>query len=87
VDTDEMMGPLSVKEAKKRIRKQGPCAMCGWHPYAAHRRIDTEMYAVANGEPIASVAQEYGEESVQAMVTKWTALLQLLQDRVERVER
>ena len=72
----------ALSEAKKGIRKQGPCAMCGWHPYAAHRVIDTEMVSVANGASLQSVADEYGEKSVEEMVWRWYALRELLQDKL-----
>lgn len=69
-----------VGEAKKRIRKQGPCLMCGQIPYAAHRLIDAQMGRVVGGEPIEDVADDY-ETTVPKMVAGWVALMELLANK------
>ena len=66
---------MTTKTAKKAIRKQGPCAICGG-PYAAHRLIDTQMERVAAGDHIEAVADDY-DTNVSDMVTSWIALMEL----------
>lgn len=72
---------MSIAKAKTSIRKQGKCAFCGG-PFAAHRLIDAQMGRVAAGDPIAEVAGEYHEQSVEAMVQRWAALAELLHGKV-----
>lgn len=75
--------PSLIAEAKKRIRKQGPCAMCGLIPYAAHRTIDAQMGRVVGGDPIEDVAQDY-ETTVPKMVAGWIALMELLGSKARK---
>ena len=77
-----MMAKLSA--AQRRIREQGPCAVCGG-PFAAHRTADAQMGRVSAGEPIDDVAKDYGS-SVTEMVTSWMALLTLYADRATHDE-
>jgi hypothetical protein len=70
---------MTRTEARERIRKQGPCDMCdNRRPYAAHRLIDAQMGRVSAGDSIESVAEDYREPSVPAMVMRWAAYIDLL---------
>lgn len=72
------------REARKRIKDQGPCAFCGG-PFAAHRTVDAQMLMVAAGDSLESVADAYREASVEAMVWRWYALSSILQSKAMTV--
>lgn len=76
------MNEREAKRAKRAVRDQGPCGICGG-PYAAHRTIDTQMGCVIAGDDIAQVANGY-DTTVAEMVTHWHAYIEVLQDDASR---
>jgi hypothetical protein len=69
-----------LREGKRRVKKQGPCGICGAHPFAYHRLFDAEFGMVMSGESLAKVADWYGEPSVEAMIARWRGFLDCLYD-------
>ena len=77
-----------VRQQKALIRRQGPCEICGVSgEYAAHRLIDSEMYAAVNGMSLEDIVDAYrGSTTATAMVARWRAYLELVEERATKAE-
>jgi hypothetical protein len=73
-----MTATQRIAAARKSIRKQGPCALCGGK-YAAHRVVDAQVGRVVAGDSMESVADDYRTD-VATMLATWAALLDLLNE-------
>lgn len=71
---------MTVNAYKDRIRKQGPCRLCGG-PYAAHRIIDGMLERIAAGEPVDEVTADY-DLMVDQFAEYVLALLDLLDEKL-----